>query len=143
MAAISAFPNILTVGDKAYNQVETFTCYAAVLRGQVVQVHSGAVTIEPCPTSSPTMPLGVAIDDGAAGQEIGVIISGEAYVANGDASTAIIASAEVSTGTYAGAVIVAVTTATGYAVGRTIEAIAGGGTGRIFVCPHVITKAGA
>lgn len=140
MAAIASFPDVLSATQGVYGEDITFECYATVLRGQAVQVHTGTGKIEPVPTTAATMPVGVALEDGVAGQLIPVRVSGIAYVANGDATTAIVAGVEVSVGTYAGAVIAAVTTSAGFALGRTLEPIAGGAVGRVFVNPHIISK---
>lgn len=140
MAAIASFPDVLSATQGVYGEDITFECYATVLRGQAVQVHTGTGKIEPVPTTAATMPVGVALEDGVAGQLIPVRVSGIAYVANGDATTAIVAGVEVSVGTYAGAVIAAVTTSAGFALGRTLEPIAGNAIGRVFVSPHIISK---
>jgi hypothetical protein len=144
MAAISAFPDLKgKVIQGVYADDLTFTAKSAVLAGQVVTFDgTDKEQVIPTTATNATVPVGVAISDAGAGEFITVRVTGIAYVANGDASTAIDPGAGLTPYTYAGAVIAGGTgSATAYIVGYAIDTIAGGGTGRVRIAPGIVTKA--
>jgi len=144
MAAITAFPDILSTVFGQYGVDVTYTATTAILAGQVVQLDdSDGEQIEAAATT-PVAPLGVAIEDIAAGATGTVRVSGVAVVANSDASTAIKPGALLTVTAFAGAVAAFTGgTATTVMVGMAIDPIAGGGTGRMLINIGVVPKAGA
>lgn len=144
MAAITAFPDILGTEFGTYGLDATFTASENILAGQVVQLKSGATTIEVADKTSPAAVLGVALDDIVSGQTGHVRMMGAAVVANGDGATAITCGAELTVSGFDGAVkAFTAGTATTIKVGIAIDPIAAGGTGRMLIQIVTVPKAGA
>jgi len=146
MAAISAFPDLLgQVIQGVYGDDVTFTADGAILAGQIVTTGSSTGEVKVAPADNSALPLGVAIADAADGQLVSIRVTGIAYVANGDDTTAIAQGVIVKVGTFAGAVVTSATygAASGFVAGITLDAIAASGTGRIVIGPAYAPKAAA
>lgn len=152
MADISAFtalPNALWAGNNIYN----FTASGAIKAGQVVAIDATGVsmTVRAAVAEEGEMPIGVAVNTVADGDEIAVACDGcICYVANADDTNAIDAGSWVETNDNAvgGTVSAVAVAATGGATvtvhnlvcGVVIDDIAGGGTGRMIVRPGAVTQ---
>ena len=135
MAAISSFPDVVNV---IFGNPTTITkrASATIKRGQFVAPDPSAKSkVKPYAAGGLGMgglkPLGVAQDDAVDGQDVAITVVGIAYVANGDASTAIDPGVAIHVDGYAGAVMAATTS--DCVVGMTIDQIAGNGIGRAVI----------
>lgn len=135
MAGISEFPDIPDTVQGAFGTDMSFEASSAILAGQAVQLASSG-KIAPATASSQKV-IGVAIYDIPADTVGAVRVLGATTCANGDGSTAITAGAAVTAGTLGG--VVAATT--GAILGIALEPIAGGGVGKVLVCPGMNTTA--
>jgi len=130
MAAISAFPDIPDVPFGAFGTEMTYKASAAISAGMVVKISSGEIAPA---TAATDAFVGVALYDIPAGEIGAVRVVGVVKVANNDASTGINAGALVTAGSASGVVAAA----TGKVIGIALEAIAGGATGYIALCPSL------
>lgn len=155
MTDISTFPTIV---DVAPVMGHTWTATGAgsldIVPGMIVDFDATgvSVTVQASLAVSGDVPIGVAIttSDVSASEKLTVMSSGIAYLANADDTTGIDAGDWLITNDNAigGTVSAASVAATGKAegaiqtnvIGVALDDIAGGGTGRAWIQPNVITN---
>ena len=155
MADIGTFPTIRQVINGGKN-LPQFTATTAVKAGQVVAIHATGVSgaVDKSVKAAGSRSVGVAMYDAGAGANVAVLGYGTvAIVANADDTTAIDAGGYVETNdnTVGGTVNEADVAADGDTIGIThydiigiaLDTIAGGGTGRILVCPMTLVQLNA
>ncbi len=148
MADIGTFPTIRNVLETGENII-SFTAGAAITAGQVVAFHGTGVskTVHPAKKGTTVLPVGVALYSAASGAQVAVAIAGSvAYVANADDTTGIDAGDPLedndnAVGGTVSALALAGALAMRYCVGYALDDIAGAGTGRMLVQPHIVIDA--
>ena len=130
MAAISSFPTIPDTMYGAYGTEVSYEASADITAGMIVKVSSGKIAPA---TAATDAFIGVALYDIPTVTIGAVRVCGVAKVANNDASTGINAGALVTAGSASGVAAAS----TGKVIGIALEAIAGGDTGLIMICPSL------
>lgn len=133
MANITEFPDIMPVKQGVYADARTYTSGAPLSAGQVVKI-DGTGKVVPV-TATADVPLGVVLDNTAAGYPVAVQVNGLVYVANSTDSTAIAAGVFVTGGALGG--VAAAATAGNRVVGVSMEPIPAAGFGCILISQGV------
>lgn len=152
MADIASFPVIAPV-ESTNGPTFSFKSNGAIKAGMVVSFEATGVSLQviPCVAGAGTWPVGVAQADAASGSYVAVQYGGIANVANADDTTGTDAGdwLEMNDNAVGGTVSAAAIAASGatatphWVIGYAVEDIAGGGTGKVMICPQCIIQVNA